>query len=264
VADYNFCFMRRKQQSQSAATESRMVAAAGLLNDVSRTGDCKLLRQYIKKGYDCHARQSEPPHSSLLHLVARLECTDCDKSKLARTIMEKGVAVDIRDDESQTPVMLCAINGDESISTALVGAGGADVHATCDQHETALHHAAVNNNAGVVQLLLAAGASAAALCGDGALALHEACTHGDDCNLEMIKQLVSSGGPYLVDTNNKHPSGVSTPLLMAVSSGCSTEVAEFLIARGADVHATNILRSPVLMFASELSMVRMLLDHGAE
>jgi hypothetical protein len=59
-----------------------MAAAARLLNIVC-SGDCKKVRLYIKKGYDCKARQSETPHLSLLHLVAGLTCTDCDKGSMA-------------------------------------------------------------------------------------------------------------------------------------------------------------------------------------
>jgi ankyrin repeat protein len=88
-----------------------MAAAARLLYDVFRTRDCKKLRQYIKKGYNCNAKQSEAPHSSLLHLVASLPCTDCDKVSTAQKILRGGAEVDAKNDDGLTPLMICAISG---------------------------------------------------------------------------------------------------------------------------------------------------------
>jgi hypothetical protein len=80
-----------------------MAAAARLLNDIARTGDCKKLRLYIKKGYACSARQSEAPHASLLHLVAGLICTDCDKGSIAQKLIKGGAEVDAMKDDGLTP-----------------------------------------------------------------------------------------------------------------------------------------------------------------
>ena len=162
------------------------MAAARLLNDIFRTRNCKKVRQYIKKGYDCNGRRSEAPHSSLLHLVASLTCIGCDKGSAAQKMIKEGAEVDARDDNNLTPLMVCAIHGNDRMAAALIQAG-ADVHAVCNQQETALHWAAENNCAAVVQLLLAAGASASALYVDGALPLHYACTHGTECDLQLIK-----------------------------------------------------------------------------
>jgi ankyrin repeat protein len=124
--------------------------------------------------------------------------------------------------------------------------------------------AAVENDAAMVKVLLAAGASTAAVSTVGHLPLHEACWHGESCDIQIIKQLVSSG-PHLLNIYSKHTSGSSsvTPLLAAVSRGCSTEVANVLIASGADIDATDIQGTPVLRYAEEVSMVGLLLGAGA-
>jgi ankyrin repeat protein len=137
---------------------------------------------------------------------------------------------------------------------------GADVHAVCNRQRTALHWAAVNNRAAMVQLLLAAGASAVALCNDGLLALHAACHHGPSCSLQIIKQLVSSGGPGLIEFFSQL---VSSSLLTVVSGGCNTEVAAFLVSNGADVTGAHSAGIPLLVFAKEAAMVQLLLDAGA-
>jgi ankyrin repeat protein len=240
-----------------------MAAAARLLNDIVGPGDCKKVRQYIKKGYDCNARQSATPHLSLLHLVASLTCNDCDIGSTAHAILKGGAAVDAKEDHGVTPLMMCAISGNERVASVLLQAD-ADVHAVCNQQRTALHWAAVMRCTTLIQLILAAGASAAAASEFGALALHAACNHGADCDLQTIKQLVSHG-PALINTYCMHSSGKLsvTPLSLAVSNGCSTEVAAYLISSGADVNATDLIRASPLMFPRELSMVQLLLEAGA-
>jgi ankyrin repeat protein len=227
------------------------------------TGDCRKLRQYINKDYDCDARQSEAPHSSLLHMVAALTCTDCDFGSAAHSLLKGGAEMNAKNDSGLTPLMICAINRNERVATILLQAG-ADVRAACNQYRTALHWAAVMNSAVLTQLLLAAGASAAAVCAHGALALHEACSHGADCDLQVIKQLVSAE-PGLTNAYSNYSSSRSsvTPLLLAISMGCCTEVAEFFVSSGADVSATDMMGSPVLMLAKEMSTVRLLLAASA-
>jgi ankyrin repeat protein len=238
-----------------------MVAAARLLSDIFSTRDCQKLRQYIKRGYDCNARQ--PPRSTLLHLVARWTCTDCDIRSMAEKLLRAGAEVDAKNDDGLTPLMTCAMSANNCVAEVLIQAG-ADVHAVCHQGSTALHRAAANNKAALVQLLLAADASAATFCHDGLQALHYACTHGADCDVQMIKQLINSG-PGLINTYSIHACSRDnvTPLLLAISGGCSTEVAIFLITSGADINATDLLGTPVLMLTSEVSMVRLLLEAGA-
>jgi ankyrin repeat protein len=156
---------------------------------------------YIKKGYDCNARQSEAPHNSLLHLVASLTCTDCDKGSMAQKVLKAGAEIDVKNDDGLTPLMVCAMRGNERVATVLLEAG-ADVHAVCNQQRTALHWAAVKNRGTMVRSLLAAGALAAAVCDEGSLALHEACSHGADCDLQIIKQLVSRT-PEMLNKSSK-------------------------------------------------------------
>eukprot|EP00953_Heterococcus_sp_UTEX-ZZ885_P000527 809-Heterococcus_DN1.PRE.1 len=155
------------------------------------------------------------------------------------------------------------MRGNERVATVLLEAG-ADVHAVCNQQRTALHWAAVKNRGTMVRSLLAAGALAAAVCDEGSLAPHEACSHGADCDLQIIKQLVSST-PEMLNKSSKLSNKTSsvTPLLLAIGRGCSTEVALFLITSGADVNAADMVGTPVLMLTSDLAMVQLLLDAGA-
>jgi ankyrin repeat protein len=153
---------------------SETAAAARLLNTIFNTADCKILRYYIKKGYDCKVQQQEEPRQSLLHVVAGLECVDCDKVKLVQSLVKKGAALDARTRFGQTPLMLASSNNNDAVVSSLLAAG-ADVHAVCDMQRTALHRAAETISPTTTSLLLAAGASATAMCNGGGNPLHLAC-----------------------------------------------------------------------------------------
>jgi Ankyrin repeats (3 copies) len=155
-----------------------MAEAARLLNAIFTDYDCKALRLYLKKNYGCNARQAEEPHGSLLHHVALLRCTDCDKASMVQTLVRRGVEVDSKDDNGMTPLMNCA---DLPAAKALLKAG-AELHAVCSRQKTALHWAAGSCNPALVTLLLQSGASATAVCSVGCLPLHCAIIEesGDD------------------------------------------------------------------------------------
>jgi hypothetical protein len=109
-----------------------MAEAVRLLYDFFVDHDCKALRLYLKKNYDCTARQPTPPQHTLLHHVASLTCTDCDKASMVQTLVKRGVEVDVKDDNSMTPLMHCA---GVPAAKALLKAG-ADVHAVCNEQKT--------------------------------------------------------------------------------------------------------------------------------
>ena len=110
----------------------------------------------------------------MLHLVAALECVDCDKVKLVQSLVRRGAAIEAREFKGKTPLMVAAIHSNDAVASALLQAG-ADVHAVCNGQRTALHWAADTHSTNTVSLLLAAGASAAAVCAEGTLPLHLAC-----------------------------------------------------------------------------------------
>jgi ankyrin repeat protein len=153
---------------------SETAVATRLLNTLFSKPDCSLLRCYIKKGFDCKMQQQEQPRHSLLHLVAGLDCVDCDKVKLVQSLVKRGAALDARDCVGVTPLMLASINNNDAVVSGLLAAG-ADVHTVCIWQRTALHCAAETISPTTTSLLLAAGASATAMCDEGANSLHLAC-----------------------------------------------------------------------------------------
>jgi ankyrin repeat protein len=187
--------------------QSNAMAEARLL-DAAFSGDCKALRSYIKKGYNCKARQRESPCSSLLHLAAGLACTDCDKASIIQSLVKGGADVDARDDAGLTPLLISVsqAHGHSACSALLLV--GADVLAVCNNQKTALHWAAGNGSTDLVSVLLKAGVSASSLCREKLLPLHYLCFRGtSDCEVRrtffapiahtVLRNSLSEGDPVL-------------------------------------------------------------------
>jgi hypothetical protein len=83
-----------------------MAAAARLLESSFRNNDCKAIRLYIKRGYNC-SLVDPVSESTVLHLVMRLRCSDCDKSSMAQSLIKAGNPVDAKDKDGMTPLMRC-------------------------------------------------------------------------------------------------------------------------------------------------------------
>jgi Ankyrin repeats (3 copies) len=165
---------------RSAMAEARLLYAAF-------SGDCKALRSYIKKGFDCTARQRKFSQRGLLHVVGGLTCTDCDKSSIIQSLVKAGADVNALDDAGLTPLMVCAMLGHCHVAQALLKAG-ADVDAVGPSQRTALHVAALQDKTDIVPVLLAAGASLTALCQDRFLPLHNLCYSGtSSCEVSCMR-----------------------------------------------------------------------------
>ena len=115
------------------------MAEAVRLLEAAFSNDCKALRIYLKKGYDGTARSRNAPRPTLLHQVVLLECTDCDKGSMVRTLLKQGVQVGARDDLGFTALMRCRT---KTVAAALLD-HGADLQARneLDDFSTALMYA---------------------------------------------------------------------------------------------------------------------------
>jgi hypothetical protein len=92
--------------SSSECVKACQMADARLLN-AAFNKDCKALRSYIKKGYDCKSSQREAPYCGLFHVVAGLSCVDCDKGSIIQSLIKAGADINARDDTGLTPLMVC-------------------------------------------------------------------------------------------------------------------------------------------------------------
>ena len=160
---------------------------------------------------------------------------------------------------SEAPVAEAAMRGDlDTVRTLL--RDGADVNAALGDGTTALHWAALNDDAELARVLLYAGANLEPITRLGAYTpLHLASREG---SAAVVSALIEAGADLARYTDT----GV-LPLHLAAESGNAEAVAT-LLAQGADVDARDegAERTP-LMFATasnRLGAMRVLLDAGAD
>ena len=157
------------------------------------------------------------------------------------------------------PVADAAMEGDRDAVRALLKQA-ADVNAAQGDGMTALHWAAMKNDADLAQTLLYAGANVKATTRIGAYTpLLLAAKNG---SADVLEPLLKAGADVEAATSNG-----TTPLMFAAASG-NTAAVETLIARGADVNATESVRGLTpLMFAAasnRAAVLELLADNGAD
>jgi ankyrin repeat protein len=214
--------------------ETPMAEAARLL-EAAFSKDCKALRLYLKKGYDGTARSAKAPRPTLLHQVAMLECTDCDKGSMIRTLLKQGVQVDARDELGFTALMRCKT---KAVAEALLD-HRADLQACNEVNDgiTCLMYAVLANNIPLVQLLASRGAALDAQCLCHKSALYFSCTLGYGA---VLSALLTAGA---------HADG-----------GVPKDAIAF---NGTPLHAAIELNALYLPTSTKLPMVEQLLKHGA-
>ncbi len=144
------------------------------------------------------------------------------------------------------------------IAVEQVLASGANVDSRARDQATPLINAALANRPAIVEVLLSKGADVRARNAGGFTSLHAAAYAG---SLEVAKLLLKKGAP-LDDTANK--AGV-TPLMVAGEEN-HADVAEFLIAQGADLGHPEIhgyLPITRALWKGNSEIVRLFKRHGA-
>jgi len=169
------------------------------------------------------------------------------------------LTVMLRADAGNSPVADAAQAGDKAAVRALLKQA-ADVNAAQGDGMTALHWAALKNDADLAQTLLYASANVKATTRIGAYTpLILAAQQG---NAEVMEPLIKAGA----DVNAKTGNG-TTPLMFAAASG-NTDAVKVLLDRGADVNAQESTRGlNAAMFAAasdRASVIDLLASRGAD
>lgn len=170
------------------------------------------------------------------------------------------VDTDFKEDLTRTPLTTAAFCGHLELARFLLE-HGATVNFADNRRTTPLHAAAEKDNVEMLKLLLASGADLKASSYQGT-ALHRAAMYGQ---LEAVRLLLDTGG----DVNAQAQGGGWTPLVALASwTTDNVEVAELLIARGADVKSRDKRGRSTPLHATttygNVNVARILLAHGVE
>jgi ankyrin repeat protein/CII-binding regulator of phage lambda lysogenization HflD len=215
----------------------------------------------------------------------------CEKGNLeaVKYLVEKGVNVNMENEERLTPLYYACQKGDLELVRYLVERG-VNIQAKSKYGETPLYGACWRDNLELIKYLVEKGANIQAksygetplattaragnleavkyLVGQGAnvsvrdeegnTPLHQACQKGD---LELVKYLVEKG----VNVNVKNING-NTPLLLACK-GNDLELVKYLVEEGADVNAKDKEGNTLYWAYCErdnIELVKLLVELGAD
>ncbi|MGH8770409.1 MAG: quinoprotein dehydrogenase-associated putative ABC transporter substrate-binding protein [Burkholderiales bacterium] len=174
-------------------------------------------------------------------------------------LLEKGADINARDLQGFTPLINAARNGRSQMVAFLIERK-ADVHAKDSDGWTAVLHAVLRNDGQSIRTLAKSGADLEALSPGGFTPLSLAIGDG---KTEAAKALIESG----VKLNHGVGKAKQTPLMLAIGGvAASVELSKLLIARGADVNATNASGETALMVAAldnRAEIAKLLIESGA-
>ena len=153
-----------------------------------------------------------------------------DREAAAAMLLNKGAALEARDDYLRTTLILCAREGGGAGTARLLLDAGADVNAADKFGETAIGLAAWRGKREVVDLLLARGAKIPTGGDDWRAAISLAVSHG----LTTLFGRLTEGSPDLKAIETDDGS-----LLHAAAAGSAAEIVGLLLDKGLDPSARN-------------------------
>lgn len=204
--------------------------------------DATLAQRLIEKGVNVNARDSEG--DSPLHYVgASVENT--------RSLLERGAQINARNRRGTTP-----LHNNFGRKTAAVMAllieQGADINARNEEQFTPLHSAYYSpESVQITDLLIRNGAEVNAQTSEGFTPLHYAIA-----NLALAQRLLQAGADITLQNTEGAP---------IHASNLTPEVLQLLIDRGADVNLRNHEgQTPLHRHRSDVPRTRLLLENGAQ
>jgi ankyrin repeat protein len=224
---------QRLLSSRDSHDRTPLIATAGFGNASVRD----VLAMLLHHGADVHA--VDAAGATALHMAA---CNKHNPSGAAiALLLRHGAAVDALHSTGVTPLAMAALSGDVRCVQELLDAG-ADVSAVSASGWTVLHSAAQSKQPGVLQLLLAHSAGAAAANIDS---VHAALSGQCECcgsktalmyySIPAHTRLLLAAG---ADVHTTTSTGC-TCLHVAAAHCCPAAVLCLLIKAGADLHAVD-------------------------
>ena len=215
------------------------------LLEAARHGDTERALALLAADADPLARPSsdEPDQRSVLVLATLLPDT-----RLLRALIARGASVQ-GDGKGMAPLLIAVRDGRQNRSNAVMTllANGADARVTDAERNTALHYAALGDNADIAAMLIDAGADIDASNRGGYTPLGLACQSGNYAIAE-----------YLLDSKASPAAEGSLPALIALADGTedAPDMVELLLAHRAAADVQDVLGRSALIHAA-------LSGHGA-
>jgi len=175
---------------------------------------------------------------------------------LARTLVERGADVSVRDKNGRTPLHCASYSGHVDMARMLAERG-ADISARAQDGRTPLLWTLHYGNVDVARMLVERGADVSAKAQDGKSLLHWAMDYG---YLDVVRMLVRHGADMSAAQDG------TTPLIWALCHS-HVDVARLLVEHGADVSARGKCGLSPLHWASykgHVDVARMLVERGAD
>lgn len=221
----------------------------------AESGDLELVKDLHEKGADLSVRgcmtRNQCEDDSLLHLTAQN-----GYDGLMVYLLAKGLDVDARNNDTETPLHVAARNEQDVIAKRLV-AHGASINARKSDGSTPLHLASGAGCMNIVRLLIESGANINTKTMYGLTAFHKA-AHGGHASI--IEELLRHGYNYKIGASDMY-----TPMHMAAAKG-HLEVLNWLLNLGYDMNARIYDGSTPLHWAvyeEQLEAVKELVSRGA-
>uniref|UniRef100_A0A8C4UYA1 K Homology domain-containing protein n=1 Tax=Falco tinnunculus TaxID=100819 RepID=A0A8C4UYA1_FALTI len=225
------------------------------LMEAASAGHVEVARVLLEYGAGINTHSNEFKESALT-----LACY-----KVARLLLDSGAQVNMPADSFESPLTLAACGGHVELAALLIERG-ANLEEVNDEGYTPLMEAAREGHEEMVALLLAQGEISVLFCFLGAninaqteetqeTALTLACCGGFS---EVADFLIKAGADIEL--------GCSTPLMEAAQEG-HLELVKYLLAAGANVHATTATGDTALTYACEnghTDVADVLLQAGAD
>ena len=261
-------------------------------------GHRRLVRDLLEMGASPTAKDANG--DAPIHLAA-----SAGRGLIVRTLLIEGAEVDEPDGKGHTPLHLASASGDDVGVRALLAAGacprhrhasttfcaldfaawsghvdimktllakGADVNARGSEGRGVLHHAAEDNQVGVIEFLAREAGVEVDWKGDGGITpLHIAAAKG---HLPAVDALVAAGADTSLRTSTDYYCGYYSPCRYDCSALDFTahaghmDILKALVRHGADVNACSSRRSLTALHhataGNKLDAMRFLLDEGAD
>uniref|UniRef100_A0A670J1S3 Ankyrin repeat and KH domain containing 1 n=1 Tax=Podarcis muralis TaxID=64176 RepID=A0A670J1S3_PODMU len=215
------------------------------LMEAASAGHVEVARVLLEYGAGINTHSNEFKESALT-----LACY-----KVARLLLDSGAQVNMPADSFESPLTLAACGGHVELAALLIERG-ANLEEVNDEGYTPLMEAAREGHEEMVALLLAQGANINAQTEETQeTALTLACCGGFS---EVADFLIKAGADIEL--------GCSTPLMEAAQEG-HLELVKYLLAAGANVHATTATGDTALTYACEnghTDVADVLLQAGAD